>query len=237
MAKTPKTAVLLAAGRGERMRPLTDHLPKPLVQVGGRALIDWALDRLADAGVERVAVNLHYRPAMVRGHLSVRRRPEIVFSEEAERLLDTGGGVRQAMELLRPDGPFYVVNADALWLDGKESALLRLAQAFDPAQMDALLLLHATPIAIGYDGPGDFVMAPDGQVRRRPESRVAPFVFTGVQLLAPELFGEPAGEIFSLNRIYDRAAEAGRLFGVRHDGLWMQMNATAGLRLAEEALS
>lgn len=237
MAEVPKTAVVLAAGRGARMRPLTEQLPKPLIRVAGRALIDRALDRLADAGVERVAVNLHHRPELVRGHLSLRHAPEIVFSDESDGLLDTGGGVLQALARLQPAGPFFVVNADALWLDGKESALRRLAEAFDPATMDALLLLHATPLAIGYDGTGDFMLAPDGRVVRKPESRVAPFVFTGVQILTPGLFRETPGEIFSLNRLYDRAAEAERLFGVRHDGPWMQINTPAGVNAAEEALA
>ena len=232
----PKQAIVLAAGMGLRMRPLTEHVPKPLVRLGRRPLIDWALDRLADAGVEGVVINLHHRPELLRGHLSVRERPRLRFSEEAGRLLDTGGGVRQAMEVLRPDGPFYVVNADSFWLDGRSQALLRLAGAFDPARMDALLLLHLTPQATGYDGLGDFTMLPDGRVSRRPENGVAPFVFTGVQVLHPAAFDERPGEVFSLNRIYDRAAEAERLFGVRHDGLWMQINTAAGLAEAAEAL-
>ena len=236
MATAPGQAVVLAAGRGRRLRPLTDHVPKPLVRVGERALVDRALDRLLAAGVGRVVVNLHHLGGLLRGHLSARHDLDIRFSEEPAGPLDTGGGVARAIRLLVPDGPFFVVNADALWLDGREAALRRLARAFDADRMDALLLLHATPLAIGYDGFGDFVMDPDGRLGRRHENRVAPFVFTGVQILKPGLFRESDGEVFSLNLVYDRAAEAGRLFGVRHDGPWMQINTADGLAAAEAAL-
>jgi MurNAc alpha-1-phosphate uridylyltransferase len=216
------------------MRPLTDTKPKPLITLHGRALIDAILNRLEAAGVKQAVVNLHYLGDQIRAHLRDRARPEVVFSPEETRL-ETGGGVRHALPLLG-SAPFFVVNGDVCWLDGRTSALVRLAHAWDEATMDALLLLHPTAFAVGYEGRGDFMMDPHGTIRRRGEREIAPFVFAGVQILHPRLFEDAPDGPFSLNRIYDRAAERGRLRGLRHDGEWFHIGTPAGLREVEEAL-
>jgi MurNAc alpha-1-phosphate uridylyltransferase len=231
----PQSAMVLAAGLGLRLRPLTEARPKPLIEVAGRALIDRTLDRLAAAGVRRAVVNLHHRGDMLRAHLAGRREPEVVFSDESDLLLETGGGVAHALPLLGP-GPFYVVNSDIIWRDAHVDSLVALARRWNDRAMDALLLLMPTVGAIGYAGAGDFAMAPDGHLTRRDERVVAPFVFTGVQILHPRLFaGCPQGP-FSLNRLYDRAAESERLFGLRHQGDWMDIGTPEGLAAAERAL-
>lgn len=193
----PKRAMLLAAGRGERMRPLTDKTPKPLLELGGRSLAERALDRLADAGVEEVVVNLHHLGEQLKERLKDYPGLRIYFSEE-EELLDTAGGVAKALPLLGEE-PFYVVNGDAVWLDGMQPALLRLAKRWCDDAMDALLLLHPTVAAVGYDGPGDFRMTPSGRLLRRPEREIAPFAYTGVQLVHPRLF-EGAPVVTSCSR-------------------------------------
>jgi MurNAc alpha-1-phosphate uridylyltransferase len=226
--------MILAAGLGLRMRPLTDNKPKALVEVAGRSLIDRALDRMEAAGVQTCVVNTHHLAAMLRRHLSARQSPAIVFSPE-DKLLETGGGVKHALPLLG-QGPFFVANCDAMWLDGPTPSLKLLARLWDPARMDALLLLHPTVSAVGYDGVGDYFMEADGVLRRRIEEHVAPFVFTGVQILSPALFkGAPDGP-FSSRDLYDRAQEAGRLFGLRHDGMWMHVGTPDSIALAEAAL-
>ena len=230
----PRRAMVRAAGLGERMRPLTDHLPKPLIQVQGRSLLDTIFDRLVLAGVPEVVVNLHYLGEMIEAHLAERRQPRVAFSREETRL-ETGGGVRQALPLLGDDG-FFAINGDVCWLDGCTAALRRLAEAWDEAEMDALLLLNPTTHAIGYNGSGDFILSPEGRLRRRREREIAPFVFTGVQMLHPRLFeGTPEGP-FSLNLIYDKAAEAERLYGLRHDGKWFHVGTPENLRDVEDAL-
>lgn len=228
------TAMVLAAGRGERMRPLTETTPKPLLAVHGMPMIDRVLCRLADAGVDKAVVNLHHLADRLRAHLDEWEAPALAFSEESE-LLDTGGGVKRALPELGPD-PFFVCNGDVVWLDGYRPALERLADAWDPARMDALLLLQPSPIAVGYEGLGDFVMDPAGRLRRRREREVAPFTFAGVQILKPEIFADTPDGAFSLNLIYDRAIEAGRLFGLRHDGAWYHVSRPADLERAEAEL-
>ena len=230
----PQRAMVLAAGRGERMRPLTDQRPKPLIEVRGRAMLDWLLDRLAAAGVAEVVVNLHHLGEMIAGHLDSRREPKILFSREDE-LLDTGGGVTKALALLGK-APFFVANGDVVWLDGLTPAFERLAAAWDDKTMDALLLLHPTAYAYGYGGRGDFFMDPDGVLRRRDECEVAPFIFAGIQILHPRLFKNVPGGSFSLNLLYDRAAEAGRLWGLRHDGEWFHVGTPEALKDVEDAL-
>jgi N-acetyl-alpha-D-muramate 1-phosphate uridylyltransferase len=234
MSEAPKSGMVLAAGLGLRMRPITDRLPKPLIPVGGRTLLDHAIDRLAAAGVERVVVNAHYKAAMIAEHLASRHAPHITLSPE-DTLLETGGGVLKALPLL--DDVFYVVNGDVLWLDGKVSALRRLARAFDPERLDALLLLQRTTTAVGYDGAGDFILDPLGRVRRRPEREVAPHLFAGVQLLSKRLFAGCTPGKFSLNALYDRAIAAGRLAAIVHDGVWFHIGTPDGLALAEERLA
>lgn len=234
-ANQPTTAMILAAGLGSRLRPMTDHLPKPLLQFAGRTVIDHALDKLVRAGVNKVVVNVHHKAAMLRGHLVGREEPAILISDESEELLDTGGGVANALTHLGPD-PFIVVNGDTLWFDAGPDSLSTMIASYDPERMDALLMLHPTIFAIGYDGVGDFNMEPDGLLTRRPENEVAPFVFAGVQILSPALFQDYPDGAFSLNMLYDRAAEAGRLFGIRQDGDWMNLNTMEGLIATARAL-
>jgi MurNAc alpha-1-phosphate uridylyltransferase len=231
----PRTGMVLAAGRGERLRPITDTLPKPLVKIAGKTLLDHALDRLEMAGVERVVVNVHYLAEIIVEHLKARRTPEIVISRETVAL-ETGGAVKHALPLLG-DEPFFVVNGDSLWLDGKTDALTRLADAWDPAAFDAVLLLQRTASAVGYDeGLGDFALDQLGWPRRRRPSEVVPYLFAGVQLFTPALFREVPKGAFSLNVIYDRAVAAGRLRGIVHDGEWYHVSTPAGLKLVEDRL-
>ncbi|MGA9001143.1 MAG: nucleotidyltransferase family protein, partial [Pseudolabrys sp.] len=214
----PRRAMILAAGLGTRMRPLTDTLPKPLVKVAGKPLIDHVLDRLAEAGVERVVVNVHHLADQMQRHLAQRKQPLIVISDERGLLLGTGGGVKKALPELG-DAPFFHINSDTIWIDGVKPNLARLADAFDPAAMDALLLLAPTNGSIGYSGRGDFAMAADGQLRKRAEQEVAPFVYAGAAILSPALFkSTPEGEL-SLTTLFDRAAQARRLHGLRMEGL------------------
>jgi MurNAc alpha-1-phosphate uridylyltransferase len=228
-------AMLLAAGKGVRLRPITENIPKPLVEVGGRALLDWALDRLLDAGVKEAVVNLHHLGDMIETHLSGRTEPAITFCRE-EELLETGGGVLNALQILGAK-PFYVVNADALWLNGSMDALDRLGRAWDDERMDGLLLLHSTVDAYGYDGLGDFAAGPDGTLTRRPEGEVSPYLFTGVQILHRRAFDGLREGCFSLNRVYDRALAKGRLFGIVHDGEWFHIGTPRGLCEAETYMS
>ena len=233
--RTPRHAMVLAAGRGERMRPLTDRIPKPLIPVNGRALIDHVLDRLAAAGVERAVVNVHYLADLIERHLADRSAPRVIISDERQQLLDTGGGVVKALNELGRE-PFFHINSDTLWIDGVSPNLERLAAAFDPDSMDALLLLAPTTESIGYSGRGDFAMARDGRLRRRAEREVAPFVYAGAAVLRPELFvGVPHGA-FSLIRLFDGAAEAGRLHGLRLEGVWMHVGTPEAIAQAEAAI-
>ena len=230
---TPDHAMVLAAGLGLRMRPITDTIPKPLVSVGGRTMLDRALDHLDRAGVTRKVVNSHWLGEKIAAHLA--DRADIALSPEST-LLETGGGVAQALPLLG-DGPFYVVNSDIIWTDGPQgSALLRLARAWDDARMDALLLLQPTATALGYDGAGDFFLNEDAIPVRRGQKDSAPLLFSGVQILSPRLFAQaPAGK-FSLNLLYDRALAAGRLAGLVHDGRWYHVGTPAALPQVERAL-
>jgi MurNAc alpha-1-phosphate uridylyltransferase len=231
----PTSAMVLSAGLGTRMRPLTDKMPKPLVEVAGRALIDHVLDRLAEAGVERAVVNVHHFAEQIERHLAARKKPRIVISDERGLLLGTGGAVVKALPELG-GAPFFHINSDTLWIDGVKPNLTRLAEDFDAKTMDALLLLAPTTGSIGYAGRGDFSMAPDGRLRRRAEREVAPFVFAGAAILAPALFKDaPPGE-FPLIDLFERAALAGRLHGLRLEGLWMHVGAPDAIGLAEKAI-
>jgi MurNAc alpha-1-phosphate uridylyltransferase len=226
--------MVLAAGLGTRLRPITDTIPKPLVQINGRGLIDHAIDRLEAAGVEHVVVNLHYKAAMIAEHLAHRDHPRIELSEEAE-LLDTGGGVARALPLLGE--AFFVVNSDVFWLDGRASALLRLAAAFDPSLMDGVLLLQPTATAVGYDGSGDYFLDVRGNPRRRRDGEAAPYLFGGIQLLHQRLFDTTPGPVFSLVRLFDRAEAAGRLGAIVHDGEWYHVGTPEGLALTRKRVS
>jgi N-acetyl-alpha-D-muramate 1-phosphate uridylyltransferase len=232
---TPKSAMVLAAGLGTRMRPFNGQAPKPLVEVGGKALIDHVLDRLADTGVERAIVNVHYLADQIEAHLQSRRRPRIVISDERGTLLGTGGGVVKALPELG-DGPFFHVNSDTIWIDGVKPNLRLLAAAFAPDRMDALLLLAPTTTSIGYAGRGDFAMASDGRLTRRRERDVVPFVYAGAAILTPGLFRDAPAGAFSLTAMFDRAAEADRLYGLRLEGVWMHVGTPEAVAAAEAAI-
>jgi N-acetyl-alpha-D-muramate 1-phosphate uridylyltransferase len=234
MSAQPDRAMVLTAGLGLRMRPLTDTRPKPLIEVGGRTMLDRALDRLAAVGVAECVVNTHHLGAMIHDHLAARTAPRIAFSDEAAPL-ETGGGIVRTLPRLGA-APFYVVNADVVWLDGRRPALARLAEAWDDSRMDALLLLHPTVRAVGYDGRGDFVLDPLGLVRRRGESAVSPYVFTGIELVHPRLFAGAPDGAFSLNVLFDRAIEAERLYALAHDGEWFHIGTPAALAAGEAAM-
>jgi N-acetyl-alpha-D-muramate 1-phosphate uridylyltransferase len=231
----PHRAMVLAAGLGTRMRPFNGEIPKPLVQVGGKALIDHVLDRLSAAGVERAVVNVHHLADQIEQHLQGRSRPRIVISDERRKLLGTGGGVVKALPELGA-APFFLVNSDTIWIDGVKPNLTRLAAAFAAERMDALLLLAPTATSIGYSGRGDFAMSPEGRLNRRGERAVVPFVYAGAAILGPRLFaGAPAGA-FSLTTLFDRAAEGERLYGLRLEGVWMHVGTPEAVAAAEAAI-
>jgi MurNAc alpha-1-phosphate uridylyltransferase len=234
MPVKPDKAMVLAAGFGLRMRPLTERMPKPLVPVAGRALLDHVLDKLGEAGVSEAVVNVHYLPDQIIDHVAGRKRPRVIISDERDQVLGTGGGVVKALPLLG-DAPFFHLNADTLWIDGVRPNLSRLAEAFDSARMDILLLMAPTAGSIGYEGNGDYAMLPDGALRRRKEHQVVPFVYAGVAIISPTVFaGAPHGE-FSLTKMFDAANEQERLFGLRLDGTWMHVGTPDAIGAAEEA--
>ncbi len=232
--ETITTGMVLAAGLGLRMRPITERMPKALVMVAGRCLLDRALDHFADAGLARAVVNTHYLADQIAGHVAGRAQPAVALSHEPA-LLETGGGVLNALPQLGP-APFFVANSDALWLNGPIPALTRLARAWNGAVMDALLLLSVIPGTLGYEGRGDFYMDGLGRLRRRTERAIAPFLFTGVQILHPRLFAGEAPGKWSLNSVYDKALAAERLYGLRHDGAWYHVGDPAGLAAVEARL-
>lgn len=235
MSTTPRTAMLLAAGLATRMRPLTDRTAKPLLPLGGRALIDHALDRLADAGVETVVVNAHWHGDLIEAHLRRRVGPPRTVVIHETSLLETGGSVKAALELLGPE-PFFVVNGDAFWVDGPRPALMRLAAEFASSDVDGVLLVHRTFQVSAEVGFGDFMLDKWGLLRRRAEREVAPYIYAGLQLISPALLaGTPEGA-FSMNVAWDAAMAAGRLRAVVHDGLWFHLSTPADLAEAETIL-
>ncbi|MGF1454783.1 MAG: nucleotidyltransferase family protein [Alphaproteobacteria bacterium] len=240
MAETPSPlppkAMVLAAGLGTRMRPLTDDRPKPLVPVLGRPLIDRVLDRLAEAGIAETVVNIHYKGAMLRDHLASRRTaPRIRISDETDALLDTGGGVVKALPLLG-GAPFVTYNADSIWLEANGPNIPRLIERFDSDTMDALMLIVPLVNCCGFDGRGDFTMDADGRLAWRPKGGFAPFAWTGVQMVSPRLFRDPPHGAFSTRILWDRAMAEGRLFGLRLDGYWMHVGTPQGVLDAEDRL-
>ncbi len=231
----PRVAMVLAAGLGTRMRPLTETTAKPLLPVAGRSLLHRILDHLAAAGVERVVVNTHWQREAVLTALAERRDLDIVESHE-ETLLDTGGAVVKALPLVG-EAPFYIVNGDAFWLDGAHPTLLRLASAFDPDRLDAVLLVHRAALLPCYVGRGDFAVDPWGRVRRPREKEIVPYLYAGVQLASPALFARSPQGPFSTNLLWDRAIDADRLRAVVHDGMWLHLSTPEDIADAEEAVA
>ena len=229
------TAMILAAGLGKRMRPLTASQPKPLVRVAGKPLIDHALDRLADAGIARAVVNVHYLADALEAHVLARRTPEVSISDERALLLETGGGMVKALPKL-PD-PFFALNADNIWLDGPKSAFHDLSRRWDPAIMDALLLVVPHARAMNFSGPGDFHMDAMGRLSRRRAGRIAPFIYTGIQLVSHRLLRDAPDGPFSTNILWNRAMEEGRLYGLSFTGLWFEVGTPQMIRPTEEALT
>ena len=230
-----RRAMVLAAGYGQRMRPLTLTRPKPLVEVAGRALIDHGFDRLRAAGVEEAVVNVHYLPEQLEAWAKRQASPRIRISDERDVILDTGGGVARALPLLGSD-PFFVINSDSFWVDDGTPALDRLRAAWDDHRMDCLLLLAPLDRTVGYDGKGDFTRDDDGRLARRAGSQGTPLAYIGGYLVHPRLFaGAPEGA-FSMNILWDRAIAAGRLFGVEHTGRWLHVGTPDAIGLAEAAL-
>jgi N-acetyl-alpha-D-muramate 1-phosphate uridylyltransferase len=237
MAGKLTTAMVLSAGLGKRMAPAANGLPKPLVRLGGKALIDHALDRLAEAGVARAVVNVHHQADLIEKHLQGRRQPAIEISDERAALLDTGGGVKKALPRLGP-GSFLIHNADSVWIEGVGSNLARLVGAWDEARMDCLMLLAPASASHGYQGRGDFALESGGRIRRRRvEQELVPFAFTGVSVAHPRLFDASPDGAFSLNLVWSRAIAAGRAYGVRMDGVWMHVGSPDALAEAERCLS
>ncbi len=232
----PTTAMVLAAGRGERMRPLTDTLPKPLVPLAGRALIDHVLDRLSDAGITKAVVNVHYLADQIECHVKQRTSPEIVISDERDALLDTGGGCVRALPLLG-DEPFVIHNSDSVWIERCQSNIARLLDAWNDVRMDSLMLLAPRATSLGYDGKGDFNISSDGRLTRRAPHEMAQHVFAGVSIVHPCMFKGETERPFSLNRVWDRAIAAGRLYGITLDGLWMHVGTPAAVIEAEALIA
>jgi len=229
------TAMVMAAGLGKRMRPLTASRPKPLVQVAGKPLIDHSLDRVADAGISHAVVNVHYLADALEAHLGLNRRLNITVSDERDLLLETGGGMVKAQALL-PD-PFYCLNSDNIWLDGPRNAFRELALAWKPDEMDALLLLVRHPAAHNYVGKGDFHLDGLGRISRRRTGRVAPFIYTGIQLVSHRLLRDAPEGPFSTNVLWSRAIEEGRLFGCVHTGEWFEVGDPKAIAPTEALLT
>lgn len=229
-------AMIMGAGLGTRMRPLTDDRPKPLVTVAGRTLIDHSIDRLAAAGVTRVVVNVHYKADMLRAHLDKRRDVEIVYSDETARLLDTGGGVVKAMPLFGGE-PFFVLNSDSIWVEGASPVLTAMQRQWNETDMDGLLLLAEMKTAMGYDGGGDFVLEKDGRIGRAKGRNETAFAYPGVQIVHPRLFAGAPDGAFSTNIMWDRAIAAHRLFGTVLNGVWIHVGTPEARDEAEDYLA
>jgi N-acetyl-alpha-D-muramate 1-phosphate uridylyltransferase len=235
-AEVPRTAMVMAAGLGKRMRPLTATRPKPLIEVAGQALLDHVLERLRASGVQKVVVNVHYLADSVEAHLQSRKHGlEVQISDERRLLMETGGGLVQAAELIDSD-PFLAINSDNYWVDGPADTLRLLASHWDDTRMDALLLLVPLARARNHRGMGDFHMDRAGRLRRRAKSHVAPFVFTGIQMMSKRLLRDPPEGPFSTNVLWDRAIEEGRCFGAVHQGLWFDVGTPKSIKLTEAAL-
>lgn len=237
MPRKVTTAMVLSAGLGKRMAPANNTVPKPLVRLNGKPLIDHVLDRHIEAGIERAVVNVHHKADLIEAHLKGRAAPRIEICDERQLLLDTGGGVKRALPRLGA-GPFLIHNADSVWIEGVGSNLARLFAAWDDERMDCLMLLALASHSLGYQGRGDFAFEADGRIRRRRvEQEMVPFAFTGVSMAHPRLFaGSPDGA-FSLNAVWDTAIAAGRAFGMRMEGIWMHVGSADALAQAEQQLA
>lgn len=230
------TAMVMAAGLGKRMRPLTETQPKPLVQVAGKSLIDHALDKLGSAGINRAVVNAHYMADALENHLKLRSEaPQIIISDERDALLETGGGMVRAAPLL-PD-PFFCLNSDNIWTDGPADVFVELSRAWNPDTMDALLLTVPHAKALNYRGDGDFNLDPDGRISRREEGCVAPYIYTGIQLVSHRLLRDAPEGAFSTNVFWNRAIEEGRLFGIAHKGTWFEVGEPSAIKTTEELMA
>ena len=232
----PATAMVLAAGLGTRMKPLTDSVPKPLVLLAGQPMIDHVLDRLCNAGITKAVVNVHYLADQIEEHTWSRIRPQVVISDERGMLLETGGGVVRALPLLGSE-PFLIHNSESVWIENESSNLNRLIDAWDNARMDSLMLLASAKTSLGYDGRGDFFMGDDGRLTRQSGSHHAPFVFAGVSIAHPRLFENAPDGRFSLNVLWDRAIAARRVYGIKLDGLWMHVGTPEALDDANAAIA
>lgn len=237
-AKTniPKVAMVLGAGLGKRMRPITDTIPKPLVQVGGKALIDWGLDSLVDAGVTRVIVNVHYLADNLEAHLRIRKDVNIAISDEREALLESGGGIIKALPLIGSE-PFFLVNSDTFWLDGARSNLVAMAEYFDAAKMDILLMLATSEQATGHGAATDFVCGAGGRLVRYKAGDANPFIYAGVAILHPRIFNGALDGAHSLNREFNVAIENGRLYGLPMDGQWLTVGTPDAIAPAEAVVA
>jgi MurNAc alpha-1-phosphate uridylyltransferase len=231
----PDTAIVLAAGLGKRMRPITDTIPKPLVKIAGKTLLDWGLDSLAAAGVGKAIVNVHYLPQQIVDHVAERRAPKIIISDESEKLLDSAGGIVKALPELGGE-PFYILNADTFWIDRGPLNLGRLALAWDAAKMDILLMLADLHQATGHCGSTDFLVAPDGGLRRS-KGDPAGLIYAGAAIVHPRLFKDAPSGPHSLNAYFDTAIAAGRLFGMRMHGHWITVGTPDAIPLAEAAVA
>lgn len=222
MNRMPTTAMVLAAGLGMRMRPLTLDLPKPLIKVAGKALLDWTLDMAAASGVAKAVINVHHLGDKIISHTARRPRPTVLISDETDRLLDTGGGIVKALPVLG-DAPFFVFNGDGILTDGATPLLRRLTEAWNPDQLDVLMLVHPRESAHGFDGAGDFFMSGDGRLRRRGPALSAPFVYAGAYIVHPRILAGEKPEPFSMNRVWDKAIANDRMAALVHDGAWFHV--------------
>lgn len=231
------TAMVMAAGLGKRMRPLTATQPKPMVRVAGKPLIDHSLDRLAEAGVAKAVVNVHYMPEPLIAHLALRDRPSVTVSDERDLLLETGGGMVKAHRAdLLPD-PFFCLNSDNIWLDGPQNAFADLSARWNPDEMDALLLVVSHARAVNFRGAGDFHMDAGGRLSRRKPGRIAPFIYTGIQIVSHRLLGDAPDGPFGTMTLWERAMQQGRLFGTSFTGLWFEVGTPQAIKPTEEALT
>jgi MurNAc alpha-1-phosphate uridylyltransferase len=235
VSTTPKTAMVLAAGLGKRMRPITDTIPKPLVRISGKTLLDWSLDALAAAGVQTAVVNVHYFPEQIVAHVAPRSRPDVTISDESDGLLDSAGGIVKALPRLG-DAPFFILNADTFWIDNGRSNLERLALAWDSSRADILIMLAELESATGHSGGTDFLLAADGRLAR---SKGAPdgLIYAGAAIVHPRIFAGASASPHSLNFYFDRAIAEGRLFGMRMDGHWITVGTPDAIPLAEQAVA